>query len=136
MEAKWETFALSVLLLLSVLSHSSQKKISYSPEPNIIHISLPLCQRRLREDLFCARVGASYNLVIDIRINNGGMNIRLLNISGDFVPYTHAKLISLDTMVRNMTTIIQEISVIDIEGKITQIVERTIAQESFKNSLH
>ncbi|KAF9394029.1 hypothetical protein CPC16_000352 [Podila verticillata] len=44
------------------------------------------------------------------------MHIRLLSISGDFVPYTHAKLISLDTTVRNITTIIQEISVIDIEA--------------------
>ncbi|KAF9372290.1 hypothetical protein CPB97_001360 [Podila verticillata] len=90
--------------------------MSYSPELNVIHISLLLCRRRLREELFCARVSASYNLVIDIRFNNGGMHIRLLNISGDFVPYTHAKLISLDTTVRNMTTIIPEISAIDIEA--------------------
>ncbi|KFH67664.1 hypothetical protein MVEG_06396 [Podila verticillata NRRL 6337] len=90
--------------------------MSYSPEPNVIHISLLLYRRRLREELFCARVSASHNLAIDIRINNEGMHIRLLSISGDFVPYTHAKLISLDTTVRNMTTIIQEISVIDIEA--------------------
>lgn len=107
----------------------------YSPEPNVIRISLLLCRRRLREELFCARVGASYNLVIDIRINNGSMHLRLLNISGDFIPYSHAKLISLDTTVRNLTTIIQEISVIDIEGKRVQIIEQTITQEAFKNGL-